>query len=54
MKKTYLAPALQVNQTSVEQQLMAVSIYDDNADKDTEVLIKESNGDWGIWEDTED
>ncbi len=48
MKKTYMIPALQVNEAQA-QSMMAVSILDGSADSGKEVLTKEDdNSDfWG-------
>lgn len=48
--KKYISPALQVNEAQVAS-MMAVSLMDTPADKDSEVLTKENNTDWNIWED---
>ena len=48
--KTYIVPAMQVNEAEVEN-MMAVSILDGNADPSKPVLSKES--DWDIWSDEE-
>lgn len=50
MKKTYTMPALQVNETQVEN-LMAVSLTL-NSDKEVDgsaALSREDDGDWNIW-----
>lgn len=52
MKKTYMMPALQVNEAQV-QNMMAVSMLDGSADASKEVLTKEDNG-WDIWGDAEE
>lgn len=49
MKKIYMTPAVQVNETQV-QNLMAVSLLEGNADPDTEVLSKE-DAEWTIWDE---
>lgn len=52
MKKTYLVPAMQVNEAEVVD-MMAVSLLDGNADPNAEVLTKE-NADWDLWADSEE
>ena len=49
MKKTYMMPAVQVNEAQV-QNMMAVSLKlnDGSADPNAEVLTKEDNS-WDIW-----
>jgi hypothetical protein len=51
MKKTYMMPALQVNEAEV-QNIVAVSLQDGNADPNAEVLTKENNN-WDIWNEDE-
>ena len=51
MKKTYMMPALQVNEAQAEN-MMAVSLIDNNANPNAEVLTKEDNN-WEIWSDEE-
>ncbi len=51
MKKTYMMPALQVNEAEV-QNIVAVSLQDGNADPNAEVLTKENNS-WDIWNEDE-
>ena len=47
MKKTYMIPAVQVNEAEVIN-MMAVSLMDGSADPNAEVLTKENN-DWDFW-----
>lgn len=47
--KTYMKPALQVDEAQV-QNMMAVSLEDDNADPDKEVLTKKNEA-WEYWDD---
>ena len=49
MKRRYLVPAIQVNETQAAT-MMAVSIQGANADSSKEVLTKENN-DWDIWDE---
>ena len=49
MKKTYMMPAVQVNEAEVLD-MMAVSLQDTNADPGKEVLTKEDNS-WDFWGD---
>jgi len=49
MKRTYLMPAMQVNEAQVAN-MMAVSIVDGNADPGQPVLGKEDES-WDIWAD---
>ena len=49
MKKTYMIPALQVNEAQA-QNMMAVSILDGSADSGKEVLTKEDDN-WDFWGD---
>ena len=51
MKRTYIMPALQVNEAQVNN-MMAVSLRTENADPNAEVLTKEDTG-WSIWNDEE-
>ena len=51
MKKTYMMPAVQVNEAEVVN-MMAVSLLNDNADRNGEVLTKEDDN-WAIWSDEE-
>lgn len=51
MKKTYMMPALQVNEAEV-QNIVAVSLQVGNADPNAEVLTKENNN-WDIWNEDE-
>ena len=51
MKKTYMMPAVQVNEAEVVN-MMAVSLLNDNADPNAEVLTKEDDN-WAIWSDEE-
>ena len=52
MRKTYMMPAMQVNEAEVIN-MMAVSLQDGNADPNAEVLTKE-NADWDLWADSEE
>ena len=52
MKKTYLVPAMQVNEAEVID-MMAVSLLDGNADPNADVLTKEDD-DWDLWADSEE
>lgn len=52
MKKTYLIPAVQVNEAEVIN-MMAVSLQEGSADASAEVLTKEST-DWDFWGDNEE
>ena len=47
MKKTYILPAVQVNEAEVIN-MMAVSLIDGSADPNGEVLTKEDNS-WDLW-----
>ena len=47
MKKTYVMPALQVNEAEV-QNMMAVSLMSGSADANGEVLTKEDES-WDFW-----
>ena len=47
MKKTYMMPALQVNEAEV-QNMMAVSLMSGSADANGEVLTKEDES-WDFW-----
>ena len=47
--KTYMKPALQVDEAQA-QNMMAVSIEDDSADPDKEVLTKKNEA-WEYWDD---
>lgn len=51
MKKTYMMPALQVNEAQV-QNIMAVSLQDGSADPSKDVLTKEDKN-WDFWGDEE-
>ena len=51
MKKPYMMPAVQVNEAEVVN-MMAVSLLNDNADRNGEVLTKEDDN-WAIWSDEE-
>ena len=51
MKKIYMVPALQVNEAEV-QNIMAVSIINEDADPDKDVLTKEDK-DWDFWGEEE-
>ena len=48
MKKTYMKPALQVNEAQVIN-MMAVSLQDGYADPSEDVLSKEDNA-WDLWD----
>lgn len=47
MKKMYIAPAVEFNETMASQ-MMALSLIDEAAD-DSNILVKDENGDWDIW-----
>lgn len=47
MKKSYITPTVEINETEAEQ-MMALSLQDGPADESAEVLTKE-NVDWNIW-----
>jgi len=47
MKKEYMMPAMQVCEIQVSK-MMAVSMFDDEADQNGEVLTRE-NDEWGVW-----
>ena len=49
MKRTYMMPALQVNEAQA-QSMMAFSLEDENADPDKEVLTKKNEA-WEYWDD---
>lgn len=49
MKKIYTVPAMLVNEAEV-QNMIAVSLMDETADPNKEVLTKE-NADWNVWGD---
>ena len=49
MKKTYITPAIQLEEALAEQ-MMAVSIVQTGTADDSEVLAKE-NDDWDMWEE---
>ena len=51
MKKTYMMPALQVNEAQTES-MTAVSLINVSADPNGEVLVKPYHG-WEIWDDEE-
>lgn len=51
MKKTYMAPAVEINET-MTCQMMALSIQDGSADSSDALVKKES--DWDMWGDDED
>lgn len=51
MKKTYIKPALQVNEAQVIN-MMAVSLQDGYADPSQESLGKEDNA-WDLWSNEE-
>lgn len=46
MKKMYIAPAVEINETMASQ-MMALSLQSGAAD-DSDVLVKENN-DWNVW-----
>lgn len=50
MKKIYISPALQVNETEVHN-MMAVSLMEGEADPNTDVLSKEDNQEWNLWDE---
>lgn len=52
MKKTYMMPAVQVNEAEVLD-MMAVSLRDGSADPNGEVLTKEDNS-WDLWGDDQE
>ena len=52
MKKTYMMPAVQVNEAEVIN-MMAISLQGGNADPNAEVLTKEDAG-WDLWGDNEE
>ena len=52
MKKTYMTPALQVNEAEVIN-MMAVSLQNGDADPDKDVLAK-GEKDWDFWGDNEE
>ena len=52
MKKTYMKPALQVNEAQVIN-MMAVSLQDGNADSSADVLSKEDNA-CDLWDSEEE
>ena len=52
MKKTYMMPALQVNEAQVSN-MVAVSIQNGSADPYGEVLTKEDNS-WDFWGDDQE
>ena len=49
MKKIYTVPAMLVNEAEV-QNMIAVSLMDETADPNKEVLTKEKS-DWNVWGD---
>ena len=48
MKKNYMTPELLVNEVQVSN-MMALSLQNNNADPNAEVLTKEDTG-WNIWD----
>jgi len=52
MKKMYITPEVEINETQVEQ-MMALSIIDGGADG-SEVLVEEENDVWNIWGEEEE
>ena len=52
MKKTYMMPAVQVSEAQVYN-MIAVSLLNDNADPNSEVLTKEEVN-WDMWGDGEE
>lgn len=53
MKKTYMTPAVEIEH-AVAAQMMALSLLEEDAVKDNEVLAPEDNMDqnvWNMWED---
>ncbi len=51
MKKTYIAPVVEINETMVCQ-MMALSLQDGSADN-SDALVKKAN-DWDMWGEAED
>ncbi|MBO4906682.1 MAG: hypothetical protein J5486_06565 [Bacteroidaceae bacterium] len=51
MKKTYITPMAEQLQTQV-QTMLALSLINENATADGEVLVKEDNN-WDIWGEEE-
>ena len=49
MKKTYMAPAVEITET-LAQQMMAVSFKVSETETD-EQLVNKENASWNIWED---
>ena len=49
MKRTYMVPALQVDEAQV-QHMMAISVEDDKADPEMGVLTKKNEA-WEYWDD---
>ena len=49
MKKTYMMPAVQGSEAEAEN-MMAVSLLNDNADPNGEVLTNEDKS-WSVWDD---
>ena len=52
MEKTYIMPALQVNEAEI-QDMVAVSLQGGKADPEAEVLAKEDTS-WDIWGSLDD
>ena len=50
MKKAYIIPAIQINETVVSE-MLAVSIIEGSADGEQPVLSKENT--WDIWSEEE-
>lgn len=49
MKKMYIAPAVEINETMAAS-MMALSLFDDAADNSA-VLVEGENSDWNIWDE---
>lgn len=49
MKKTYITPALQVDEAQV-QNLMAVSLQINTTEVDGSAALSKEEGDWDIWD----
>ena len=50
MKKMYIAPAVEINET-MACQMMALSLLDEAADRDFDVLVNDENEEFNIWAD---
>ena len=48
MKKMYITPAVEINETMASQ-MMALSLQPGNAD-DSKILVEEEN-EWNIWDE---